>query len=125
MSETATAKVDHCTLASIGMEITGEDAPPLVESCNEYLSQFIAPASEKGNFLFSSSKCVKCERPISGALGSFVWGIVHGEGTCGNCGWPARAYHDIKHDGESVFDRPLQIVLQYHPDFVEKKGTDS
>jgi len=43
--------------------------------------------------------------------GKFRWGMVHGEGNCTECGWPARAYHrDV---GPIEF---VQMILQYHPD---------
>ena len=58
-------------------------------------------------------KCLNCGRALMGLLGSFTWGIIHGEGVCSHCGWPARAYHYYEVDGE---ERSFQAVLQYHPD---------
>jgi hypothetical protein len=49
-------------------------------------------------------------------LGTFRWGLQNGEGTCQRCGWPGRGLHDPKKNGESVFNRRLEIILQYHPD---------
>ena len=98
----------NCTLADIGLEITGADATQIVEACNEYLKDFAAPKD--------GGKCVNCERKLGGLLGSFTWGICYGEGRCANCGWPARGYHDIKDsEDEAIFDSPLAIVLSYHP----------
>lgn len=57
--------------------------------------------------------CLNCGHRQSGLLGAFAWGIVHGEGRCAPCGWPARAYH---YYGER--DRCFVAILQYHPDHV-------
>ena len=32
-------------------------------------------------------------------IGSFTWGIAHGDGFCGRCKWPIRLYHFVKLDG--------------------------
>lgn len=117
--------VDVCTMESIGMEITGEDAPPVVASINEYLSVFAAPQKgENGNFLRGSLTCLRCEESLDGALGTFQWGLAHGEGACSKCGWPARAYHSPQHEGESLFSSPIQFILQYHPDHVREDKSD-
>lgn len=53
---------------------------------------------------------------------TFRWGIVHGEGNCSNCGWPATVHHSIRDaDGEElIFLRNYGLAA--HPDFVEKRG---
>jgi hypothetical protein len=116
-----------CTLADLDMEITGEDAPPLIAAINKYLEAFARPVlNDKPNLINGAYKCLKCDKPLTGALGTFQWGIVHGEGVCISCGWPCRGYHDPKNDdGESIFERPLPIVLQYHPRDVSRKGDEN
>lgn len=105
--------VAACTMADIGMKITGEDAQPLIDTLNEYLSEFAKP-SEDG-------KCLNCERKLGGMFGTFQWGIANGEGNCSECGWPARALHRPKDSEGMIFDQALQVILQYHPDSVMKK----
>ena len=54
--------------------------------------------------------CLKCKTEL---FYSFRWGIVHGEGVCGKCGWPTRLYHFVKQpDGTEV---RIAQLLQYHP----------
>jgi len=54
--------------------------------------------------------CLCCGAQQLGFLtGRFTWGIVHGEGFCGNCGWPARLYHYID------THQRITLLLQYHP----------
>ena len=109
-------EVQHCTHQSIGMSITGEDASEVTAPLDGYLYLFAAP---------TDGKCLKCDAQLTGILGSFMWGLVNGEGTCSSCGWPARAYHRPEEtDGSEIFDRPLELILQYHPDCVDS-GEDN
>lgn len=108
-------EVKHCTIEDIGLEITGEDAPPIIDAINKYLADF------------AGKVCPKCGSKLGGMFGAFTWGLAHGEGYCTGgftgkrCGWPARGYHDIKDaNGESLFEQRLPIVLAYHPDAVEE-----
>ena len=112
--------VDRCTMDSIGISITGEDAETITAPLAEYLSQFATPNyNPAGGMLSGSISCLKCDRPLNGMLGSFQWGLAHGEGQCSGCGWPARGRHrPTDADGEQIFDGPLEMVLQYHPDEV-------
>ena len=116
-----TAKV--CTIDDIGMSITGEDSQPIVEAINEYLSIFAKPVKREGggNCVMGSYECLNCGEPLGGLLGTFQWGLCHGEGTC-TCGWPCRAYHRPKdNEGEELFNGPIQLILQYHPSGVTKR----
>ncbi len=87
------------------------DAATHLAALDEYLSHFVAPGD---------GKCISCGEPqggfAAGLMGTgFTWGLAHGEGHCGTCGYPARAYHEIKTDD----DKPIRLsglVLQYHPD---------
>lgn len=74
-----------------------------------YLRQFVAPQRD----------CISCGRTLV-----FIWGIVHGQGNCASCGWPARAYHSVPHPDASR-ERPLlrlDAILQVHPDTVALAG---
>jgi hypothetical protein len=81
----------------------------------EYFSMFAEPNEE--------GKCLKCGKVQGGMmaalLGGFEYGLQHGEGRCGSCGWPGRACHYPKtEDGKEIFS--LQdFILQYHPSVVE------
>ena len=123
--KTSHADTEVCTISDIGIEITGSDAPPfvrpgtkaagLVAAINDYLSIFAKPVRRKGGASFLGKfECLNCGEPLGGMLSHFRWGIVHGEGEC-SCGWPCRAYHRPKDDDGEIFDRPLEIILQYHP----------
>lgn len=92
----------------------------------DYLRPFAKPvlrdgATEGSGFAFGNQICLKCGEGQDGMFGRFQWGLQHGEGRCGKCGWPARMYHFLKlPDGT---EGRIVILLQYHPDVVgEKKG---
>lgn len=78
-----------------------------------YLSNFAKPIVDEDQTL-----CFHCGEPLSGALvwaGGFRWGLVHGEGNCGGCGWPARGHHrPLKEDGTPLFTIE-NFPLQYLP----------
>ncbi len=111
-----TEEIKHCTIEDLGISITGQDAPSLVDSIDQYLNEFAS----------TGGKCPNCGSPLGGLLGSFTWGIVHGEGRCtggvyGKCGWPCRGLHYIKDsEGKEIFDRAVPVILAYHPKFVEQ-----
>jgi hypothetical protein len=115
-----TQEVKHCTIEDIGIKITGEDAQSLIDPVNKYLNEF---ASTEG-------KCPKCGSKLGGLMGSFTWGLAHGEGVCtgglysDKCGWPCRGLHYIKDDaGEMIFTSALPYVLAYHPEFVTQESS--
>jgi hypothetical protein len=74
------------------------------QALNDYLGHFLPP----------SDKCVSCgavQAGLMGALlGGFVYGLAHGEGACGRCGYPARANH---YDFGPI--KSFHGILQYHP----------
>ena len=74
---------------------------------DEYFAPFAAIPEGTG------CPCIKCGAPLGGFLGMFEWGIVHGEGRCSRCKWPARAYHF----NAGPIER-LELILQYHPSVV-------
>lgn len=108
---------EPCTTADIGLEITGDGAEPILAAIDEYLSAFAKPIvrDDGGGFLLGKYQCLQCGEPLDGALGTFQWGMVNGEGTCDRCGWPARAHHYPKDADGAIFDRPLVFILQYRP----------
>lgn len=117
-------EIEHCTVDDIGLEITGADAPPLIAALNEYLSAFAKPikSDREGGGMVGNTLCLKCGETLDGILGTFQWGLAHGEGTCSKCGWPARAYHRPKDNGgEEMFNQVLEMILQYHPENVESR----
>lgn len=80
--------------------------------CSDYLAAFVPPQAE----------CICCGATLSGNevmaafLGTFRWGLVHGEGKCGRCGWPARAYHAF-----GPFES-LNVIMQYHPERLSERA---
>lgn len=102
-----------------------EDATPeFIADCEAYFSQFVRPV-HRDNKPENEMVCFHCGEPLTGMMafmmargGGFQWGIAHGEGFCGNCRWPARAYHFAKKaDGTDLFT-VRNLVLQYHPEYV-------
>lgn len=114
----------RCTCESIGLSLTGDDAAEYIEAMNAYLAGFAAPV-QAANTAGAPHVCLQCGEYTDGLLGRFRWGHASGEGKCGECGWPARAHHYPKlADGELIFDRCLEFVLQYHPDDVQISKRD-
>lgn len=105
---------DHCTVDTVGIKVSGQDAPLVIEPLNKYLHTFAA----------TDGKCPHCGTNLGGLLGSFTWGNVHGEGYCtgahGKCNWPCRAHHRPTFlDGKEIFEQTFVNVLPYHPEFVD------
>ena len=119
--------VHVCTIEDVGMRLTGEDAGEFIDAINKYLAIFARPTKPTADIESSSlvgNKCLKCDATLNGMFGSFRWGMAHGEGTCSRCGWPCRAYHGPKLGDDDIFDRPMKIVLQYHPKYVTENNPD-
>lgn len=87
---------------------------------DEYLTQFTLPHVVK-----SSHMCLSCDSRLSvygggisaAFMSSFTWGLMHGEGMCGHCHWPARMYHQSP-------DLRFTLILQYHPDEMKLPKTE-
>lgn len=99
------------------------DVQDFIRDADAYFDTFAAPEKDKHGELI----CLKCGEQLTGfhamllGKGGFEWGLAHGEGHCRNCGWPARAYHSAKKaTGEDLFT-VRNLILQYHPDFVETR----
>lgn len=91
------------------------DCEALIRDLDGYFRDFAVPLIDDDEH----QSCHNCGVRLNGLLGQFTWGIVNGEGTCANCGWPCRAYHRPKdEDGELIFNRTFEMILQYHPEDV-------
>ena len=92
---------------------------------NAYFSKFATPGA-----LGEERRCLGCQKKISGGLLSlfsdpesssiFQWGLVHGEMSCGSCGWPARFLHyniggDPKDETVEPYIKSMSFLLLYHP----------
>lgn len=128
------ANLPVATHKTIGLHVNegvepDADTIALLAVVDSQLCMFAEPtesADGGDGFIIGKHPCLCCGRPLSGMLGTFQWGICHGEGKCTNCGWPARALHYIKDGkGEDLFDRSIPMVLQYHPSQVSSaKGEE-
>lgn len=112
------------------IDASADTAPDVVKTLDEYFRHFVALEFETkgGKRDLKPQKCVGCGEPLTGFLaaliskGGFTWGLAHGEGHCAGCGWPARGHHFIKDEkGEDLMNL-RNFILQFHPDFVERKS---
>lgn len=98
------------TLEKVGVEGQISHAalftPEEIDLLDNYFQMFVAPGP-----------CIRCGAKQGGdsidqVLGvcKFTWGIVHGEGYCSVCMWPARALH--YKIGPIL---RLEMILQVHP----------
>lgn len=128
MSVVDQSDMEVCTVDDLKFEISGKDASECINVLNEYFKIFAKPKFLEGenvNWISGSLDCINCGRRLNGVLGTFQWGITHGEGNCSECGWPGRAIHYIKDtDGEDFFNRPFDIILQYHPTCVSRNNDE-
>lgn len=114
-------------------KVNGELPSATLQTFDKYFSCFAQPkmtvdADGKNNI--GDQPCIKCGKPLLGLTsflfeGGFTWGLAHGEGFCRYCKWPARAHHFVKDDAGKEVLTVRNVILQYHPDFVEvrKKGS--
>ena len=108
----------------IGMTLHNDCPAPLKTAIENYVATFAKPPEVEApdGLAFEGHDCLKCGRPQCGLTGYFRWGIVHGEGNCTECGWPARAYHEIVDpDGGKPLAR-FSRILQYHPSVVVERS---
>lgn len=116
--------IERCTMADAGVvaelkEGAGDAEREAIEDLAAYFTIFAKP--EAGEHKNLGCKCLKCGEYIGGLLGTFTWGLCHGEGFCGACKWPARAHHFIKDRHGADLATIRGVVLQYHPDEVEER----
>lgn len=116
------ARLDWHTLID-----AAEGTPPeTLKALDAYFEAFAQPIFQDGDKT-KNMVCIECDKPLDGLmavfLGSgFTWGITHGEGHCSACKWPARGHHFIKDAGGKDVATIRNFVLQYHPDFVERRA---
>lgn len=99
-----------CAPADVGIDITPDAPEPLRRLVTGHFAQFLRPEPHPAG---RSVQCV-CGASLTGVLvGTFRWGLAHGEGRCADCGWPARAYHYLNDAEGKVLS--LTAVLLYVP----------
>ncbi len=99
--------------ADVGITFEPDAPTELIEAIDSYLTAFDAPIITGRDGLIQSA--LKCSRskPLSGFLGTFVWGIRHGEGRCSSCKRPARAFHTIRDAaGEELLRFPFILLYR-------------
>jgi hypothetical protein len=101
----------HATVEDIG---TAGGAPEALEDLAVYLNHYAKPKPKKEGWFGEAPPCLVCD-----AVNSFEWGLVHGEGRCAECGWPATLYHFIKDRNGNDLATIRGVLLQYHPDSIE------
>ena len=114
----------HCTTLDMAAPKVNA-TPEFLAACDKYFYNFAKPiVQQEGE---KALLCFHCGEALTGLMsmilgsGGFEWGIVHGEGRCAGCHWPARANHYAKkEDGTELFTL-TGFVLCYHPDNVEMK----
>ncbi|NIR76735.1 MAG: hypothetical protein GWN53_17025 [Gammaproteobacteria bacterium] len=95
-----------------------EEIARTMEAARKYFRMFAEPMKKDGatGMMIGGVLCIGCGEVLNGFMGTFQYGIVHGEGTCSNCGYPCRTHHYIKdEDGEELLSL-TGYLLQYHPD---------
>jgi hypothetical protein len=123
------AEVKHLDWRTL---IAIKEAPEgTAEALDKYFEPFAQPPGKPdeydGRFTIDDGQpCLKCDKPLVGLSsfvfgGGFTWGLAHGEGFCAHCKWPARAYHFIKKLDGSELATLRNVILQYHPDYVETR----
>jgi hypothetical protein len=93
------------TTADIG-NVTGEveAVVDVTAALDRYLTDFVVPVEESDRRL-----CVGCGRWLDD---TFRWLITRGEGECGACRWPLRAFHRVTWaDAELSFTALIQYRL--------------
>lgn len=78
------------------------------------LAEAVAMANYFRRYAEPSKDCLGCGAALSGLfglIGTFTWGIAHGEGVCRDCGYPYRALH---YDVGPI--KSFNMILPHHPD---------
>lgn len=115
------------------MSAKDETPEETIRALTTHFEHYVQPTwkkAEDGGVTFADGQpCVSCGKDFNPDLagfllngGGFEWGLVHGEGRCSNCGWPATGHHFVKDENGDEVMTLRNFVLQYHPDFVEKKS---
>lgn len=106
------------------MKASDDTPATTIKALDDYFTHFAAVEvkdDENGKRQIQDQKCIGCGDMLTGFLGGWRWGIAHGVGECGRCGWPSHGHHFIKDEsGEDVVTL-RNFILQIHPDFVERR----
>lgn len=102
-------KLRAADIATPAADATADQVAGDMAKLDEYCAHFAALGERDP--AWGSRTCLCCGAPLSGLVGRFRWGLAHGEGECGACGYPARAIHRIEGIGTLS-----TVVFQYHPD---------
>lgn len=107
----------------VGLKIDGKDREIAIRIFDKYFADFIDPLStriEGDGGIAGTQRCIQCGSRLDGILGSFGWGLAHGEGNCGECGYPSRVHHKIMDEDGELFVEMRFAMLQYHPEGLDK-----
>lgn len=127
LEELKEENLPKATGGSVDIKVDGKDREVAVKIFDKYFSDFVDPKSTGSTgdgWITGSQNCVQCGRRLDGLLGTFGWGLAHGEGNCGECGYPSRAHHKIKDEDGEPFAEMRNQLLQYHPDGLERRETE-
>lgn len=100
-------------------KVDGDMSEADAAAMDSYFSKFVMPEAGRSD---ETTKCIGCGAILTGGIigvllgATFTYGLVHGEGFCSKCGWPARANH---YDVGPI--KRLVCVLQYHPSGLKLK----
>lgn len=127
LRELQNKKLPRATIDDLPFDLKIKKGAGKSQKAKEAKENFIKIINKYLRIFVADKKCINCGEDLSGIFGTFEWGIVHGEGSCSNCGYPARAKHYIKAKKLVVDDKEegeliLPFVLQYHPDELRKSS---
>lgn len=121
----------RCTFATLAAALhltlvpEGEAKPEEVAEARAELEKAID--AQVHPFIPPQEECVGCGSILASThfakgmlLSTFRYGLVHGEGYCGNCGYPSRRDHWVPKGSSGL---RFQRVLQYHPDELAAPAT--
>lgn len=119
----------RCTFATLaaafGMKLIpkGDATPEEIAAATAEMEATIT--NQVKCFVPPQKECLGCGSILAGSdiaeaylRATFTYGLAHGEGHCGKCGYPARANHYPPKDGSGL---TFARVLQYHPDELEER----
>jgi hypothetical protein len=115
-----TAKLDWRTF----MKASDDTPETTIRALDSYFAHFVALEIKddvEGKPDIQPQACVGCGKTLTGLCGTWRWGIAHGVGECGHCGWPSHGHHFIKDESGEEVATLHNFILQVHPDFVERR----
>lgn len=111
-----------------------EVSPGVLSALDGYFRRFAQPPilrGENGEVVVDRQLCPGCGEVMFGGqedfagflLSTFRWGLVHGEGACVRCGWPARVHHTLVDESEVELMTLTNFGLIYHPGEVNEDAS--